>query len=42
MVTAPHKMVGLERMSDYRGVGFKEVSLYMYAMIYNIYVYDML
>ena len=23
MVTVPHKMVGLERMSDYRGVGLE-------------------
>ena len=23
MVTVPHKMVGLERMSDYRGVGLQ-------------------
>ena len=33
MVTVPHKMVGLERMSDYRGVGLercriREVSPY--------------
>ena len=26
MVTVPHKMVGLERMLDYRGVGITEVS----------------
>ena len=25
MVTAPHKMVGLERMPDYRGVGLQRV-----------------
>ena len=29
MVTVPHKMVGVEGMSDYRGVGLEiEVSLY--------------
>ena len=30
MVTEPHKMVGLERMSDYRGVGLEKFPLYLH------------
>ena len=32
MVTAPHKMVGLERMSDYRGVGLQRFHCYSIIM----------
>ena len=27
MVTVPHEMVGLERMSDYRGVGLQRFTV---------------
>ena len=30
MVTVPHKMVGLERMSDYRGVGLQRFHCMLY------------